>query len=81
MSIAIRAASEQWVGVGVVEEGNTSLIRGLVGDLRCKNNPVKAECSNKTMFIDSHTQNSKMRGFFAQMQGFICYVKASLLDL
>ena len=43
---------------------NTSIIRGLISHLKCENNTVKLnvrtrQCSNKAMFIDSHTQNSK----------------------
>ena len=40
------------------------LIKGLIGYLRCKENPIKAECSNKAMFVDSHTQNSKNERIF-----------------
>ena len=35
-----------------------------MADLGCKNNLVKAECSNKAMFVDSHTQNSKNERIF-----------------
>ena len=54
---------------------NTLLISGLISDLECKHNPVKAECSNKAMFIDSHTQKSKNERIFSEMQDFIHYVK------
>ena len=46
-----------------------------MGDLGCKNTPLKAECSKKVMFIDSHTQNSKNDSLFSEMQGFVRYMK------
>ena len=50
-------------------------LRGLIGDLGCKNIPVKAKCLNRVIFVDSHTQNSKHERIFVEIQGFIRYVK------
>ena len=41
-------------------------LRGLIGDLGCKNTPFKAEYSIKSMFVDSHRQNSKNEWSFCQ---------------
>ena len=70
------AGGGQWDGVRVYRRNsrNTLVIRGLICNFRCKNNPVQAECSNKAMLVDSHTQNSKHENV-AEMQGFIRYVK------
>ena len=43
-----------------------------------KTHPDKACCLNKAMFVDSNTQNG-IRGFLAEMQAFIHYVKALIV--
>ena len=46
------------------------------GDLGCKNTPVKAECSNKAMFVDSHTETSKNERIFFRDARFMKKFKA-----
>ena len=72
------AGGGQWDGISVYRRNllYISLIRGLICDLVCKNNPAKAECSNKMMFVDSHTQSSKNERFLVKMPGFTHYMTA-----
>ena len=49
---------------------NTLLIRGLIGDLECKNTPFKAKYLKKAMFVDSHTQNSNINRVFGRDVSF-----------
>ena len=47
----------------------------LIGDLRYKNTPFKAEYLKRAMLVDSIDRTIRMSGFFSEMQGSVHYLK------